>query len=319
MADLSGTVPNVGQVGLLLVSAALFAGEVVTSLARRWGDSPRLRGLARFFGCSALLVGAGVLVWHSLDRRSWLPFGDNFDSLVSLALLLAGFVMYVQWKRPIGGLDWFMVPLVVLLLLGAAIFGRTKPHTYFDDTWGWFHNIFSFGAAVALLVAGALGAMYLVNERRLRSRPMLSEPAFATAGGSLERLEHLTFLAVTLGFAMFTVSMIMGLARIFRSEPTTQVGLWSPKVLLGVGAWVAYAIVLHTPINPSFRGRKVAWASVIGLLLLIGTIVATQFATRSENAPSPLRDRRQPAAGGGQQVVPASSLASISAGAGVQQ
>jgi ABC-type uncharacterized transport system permease subunit len=49
------------------------------------------------------------------------------------------------------------------------------------------------------------------------------------------------------------------------------------KLLLAFSAWVVYAIVLHSPINPSFRGRKTAILSVVGFLLMIGTIVAVEF------------------------------------------
>jgi ABC-type transport system involved in cytochrome c biogenesis permease subunit len=50
-----------------------------------------------------------------------------------------------------------------------------------------------------------------------------------------------------------------------------------PKVLLTFVAWVVYALVLHSPINPSFRGRKTALLSVVGFVLMIGVIVAVQL------------------------------------------
>jgi ABC-type transport system involved in cytochrome c biogenesis permease subunit len=35
-----------------------------------------------------------------------------------------------------------------------------------------------------------------------------------------------------------------------------------------------YAIVLHARINPVFRGRKVAILSIVGCVLMVGTLVA---------------------------------------------
>ena len=49
------------------------------------------------------------------------------------------------------------------------------------------------------------------------------------------------------------------------------------KIILACSVWVVYAIVLHSPINPSFRGRKTAILSVVGFVLMVGTIVAVQF------------------------------------------
>jgi len=35
-----------------------------------------------YFGLS---TAAGVLIWHSFTRRSWIPIDDNFDALIWLA------------------------------------------------------------------------------------------------------------------------------------------------------------------------------------------------------------------------------------------
>ena len=42
-------------------------------------------------------------------------------------------------------------------------------------------------------------------------------------------------------------------------------------------AWLVYAIVMHAPINPRFRGRRAAILSIFGFLLVFGTLVAVQF------------------------------------------
>ncbi len=97
--------------------------------------------------------------------------------------------------------------------------------------------------------------------------------------GSLERLERITFTSVTLGFALLTIGLITGLV-VLKAHGQTRLGdRWfaSPKVLLAFAAWVVYAIVLHAPINPSFRGRKVAILSIFGFLLMIGTLIAVNF------------------------------------------
>lgn len=259
--------PTPGQIALLIVSIALFAVGSGLSLARiRW-DKNSFRVAAKACWYTGILVGLGVLAWHSLDRGSWRPLGDNFDTLIWLGLLLALFVLYVQRSRPLAGLDWFVMPIVILLLTAAAIFGPTKPHEYVGSAWSWTHRLSAYGGALAFAVAGAVGAMYLIVSRRLRAKTLATGPKL----GSLERLEHLTFVSVTLGFALFTIGLVTGLVEMRHRD--TQ----PAKVLLGVAAWVVYAIVLHSPINPSFRGRKTAMLSIIGFALMVGTLVAVQF------------------------------------------
>jgi ABC-type uncharacterized transport system permease subunit len=75
--------------------------------------------------------------------------------------------------------------------------------------------------------------------------------------------------AVTLGFALLTVGMITGGVEMLARGKHTP----AAKLVLAISVWVVYAIVLHAPINPSFRGRKVAVLSVVGFLLMLGAIV----------------------------------------------
>jgi ABC-type uncharacterized transport system permease subunit len=269
-------IPGTGQLALLLSSVALFSVGGAVSLSRiRW-ERNWSRLAAKSCMWSAITLAVGVLIWHSVDRQSWMPLDDNFDALVWLALLIAGFVMYVQRRRPIGGLDWFLMPMVVLVLLAAAIFGRERPHAYVTGTWSWVHGMAAFGGLAAFFFAGAAGLMYLVANHQLRSKSVPSGPRF----GSLERLERMTFASVTLGFALLTIALITGLAIISRRGSATSMGAhWatSPKVVLTFCIWVVYAVVLHSPINPSFRGRRTAMLSILGLILCLGAVVAVQF------------------------------------------
>ena len=98
--------------------------------------------------------------------------------------------------------------------------------------------------------------------------------------GSLERLEHYTRGSVTLGFALLTIGLITGLVEILKHDGAMRIGAqWyrSPTVLLTIGVWIIYAIVLHAPINPRFRGRRAAMLSIVGFVLMAGAIIAVQF------------------------------------------
>lgn len=261
-----------GQIALLVASVVLFAAGWGLSLLRIWweGNEPvRVGSKAAVYG--GIVVGLGVLAWHSAARRSWLPLEDNFDALIWLGLLLAGFVAYMQAARPLRGLDWFVLPIVMLLLIFAGIFGATKPHEYnVNSVWLWVHRVTAYGGAAAFAVAGAVGAMYLIVNRRLRSK---AAPGLKM--GSLERLEHLTLMAVTLGFSLLTIGAITGIARIDEGESGKQIPI--AKLILTAVVWLVYAAVLHSPINPSFRGRRAAVLSVLGFLTMVGTMVVVQF------------------------------------------
>lgn len=270
--------PTTGQLALLILAIALFAGGAALAFVRL----RRPEGVWQLLGKQCLYWGAlaalAVVIWHSAHRGSWLPVEDNFDALIWLGLLTLGFVLYMQRARTVRGLDAFLVPVVVLLLVAAALFGRTKPHQYLPVTWSWVHRVSAYGGFVAFAAAAAAGAMYLITNARLRRRQIASagSPNF----GSLEGLEHFTRVSVTLGFALLTIGLITGLVQIVHHGGSTRLGAnWflQPKVLLAVGVWVVYALVLHAPINPSFRGKRTAMLSIVGLVLMIGTLIAVQF------------------------------------------
>jgi ABC-type transport system involved in cytochrome c biogenesis permease subunit len=271
-----------GQIVVLAVAILLFTAGGLISIARAWRNNESLRIGAKACLWSGVFVSLGVLVWHALARESgnWLPLDDNFEAFLWLAILLAIFVMYVQRTKPIGGLEWFVIPIVIVLLVSAGVFGKARPQAYVDTAWSWVHRITSYGGTLAFAIAGAVGAMYLIVSRRLRSKEGMAKALSSTNLGSLERLERITFSSVTLGFALLTVGLVAGLIWQLRMERVmehTRLGdrWWaSPKVVLATAVWVVYAIVLHARINPVLRGRKVAILSIVGCVLMVGTLIA---------------------------------------------
>lgn len=214
-----------------------------------------------------LLFALGAQIWHAAVRGSWWPLEDNFDSLIWLATGLALFVMYVQRRKPLPGLDWFVMPIVVLLLILAAVTGRTNWKEYdAHSLWMWVHLAGTYGGAAVFAIAAAAGCMYLLANYRLRHKVALAGPNL----GSLERLEHLTLTAVTLGFALLTIGAVTGFARI----KYEHLAVPRTKIIMSSLVWLIYAIVLHSPMNPSFRGRRAAILSIVGFVLMIGTVIA---------------------------------------------
>lgn len=260
--------PTTGQMALLMISLLLFAVAGGMAVARLWKESRAILAGVPLFTSLGMGMAMGVLVWHAQQRGRWIPLDDNFDALIWMGLLLAMFMLYVQRRKPLGGLELFILPLVILLLVGAAYFGKSNPHPYLADTWSWVHRVSSYVGAVAFAFAGVGGAMYLMAARRLRSKMPI-----AGQMGSLERLEHLTMVSVTLGFALLTVGLITGLVKMIAAGQDTP----TSKIILACAVWLVYATVLHSPINPSFRGRKVAILSVVGFVLMIGTIATVMM------------------------------------------
>ena len=266
-------VPNAGQLVLLGLATLSFAVACVIALLRLKSQRESLRVPGKIAFYIGIALGVAVLAWHSVLRKSWVPLEDNFDTLLWLAMLLAIFIAYTQRTRPLRGLESFMTPIVVLLLIAAAVFGKATPHEYLKSAWSWFHRVGAFGGALAFAISGCSGAMYLYVNKQLRSKKV------APGGrlGNLERLEHVTVVSVTLGFALLSIALFTGLILAIHGSSLGKNWYAQPKVVLTFVAWVVYALMLNSPINPSFRGRKTAVLSVIGLVLMSGILVAVQL------------------------------------------
>lgn len=267
--------PTTGQLILLAAAILAFAGGGIVSIVRIKRDKAPLRVIAKVAMYVGIVLSLGVLVWHSAARGDWLPVRDNFDTLLWLAVLLAMFVMYMQRHHPLAGLDWFCMPIVILLLIAAGVFGRAQPHEYLDGAWFYTHRVTSFGGLAVFFVAGVAGVMYLLKNRQLRNKHANSPAKLP----SLERLEQFTYIAVSLGFALLTIGCVTGLVRALTKPGNAMGERWyaTPTVVLTFAVWLVYAIVLHAPINPSFRGRRAAVLSVFGLVLTLGTLFTVQY------------------------------------------
>jgi ABC-type uncharacterized transport system permease subunit len=122
-------------------------------------------------------------------------------------------------------------------------------------------------------VAASAGVMYLHIDRRLRrKRDMLPTGRVA----SLEAIERLIIRAAAAGFGLFTLALATGFVLGFSRPHDT--GWWHVKVALSAVVWLIYAVVMNARYATHFRGRRAAWLSVAGLLLLLVTwAVATRL------------------------------------------
>ena len=146
---------------LLFICIALFATGSVLSLLRIRRENESLRIAAKACSWSAITAGVALIAWHASARSQWLPLDDNFEALIWLGLILALFVAYVQRRHPIGGLDWFVMPMVILLLIGAAILDPTPRRGSIYRTTpgrGFIASLPRIAARVASVVARSVGS-----------------------------------------------------------------------------------------------------------------------------------------------------------------
>ena len=124
----------------------------------------------------------------------------------------------------------------------------------------WFHVGSAIAAYAAFSVAFGSGVLYLIAEnRRIAWLP------------SADLLDDLGFRAVTIGFPLMTMTLILG--AVWAHSAWGAYWQWDPKETAALFLWLIYGIYLHSRSLRGVRGRGSALILVAGF----GAVLFTYF------------------------------------------
>jgi ABC-type transport system involved in cytochrome c biogenesis permease subunit len=134
------------------------------------------------------------------------------------------------------------------------------------NTWLILHIVLALCSYLAFLVACTSGTLFLVQERQLRLKRL---GQLFHRIPSLAALDLLNLRAIALGFLMFTIGLVCGIAG--RKETLNAWVSLDPKEALAYLTWVAYAVLLVIRLTGTLSHRKVAVLSILGFCLVLLT------------------------------------------------
>jgi ABC-type uncharacterized transport system permease subunit len=285
----------------LRVAAVLYAMASLTALPAVLYAFPRWRrvclpaaGLAFLFH----LVSATEML--GLAHR-YFPVGyGEVESL--LGLLIAG--IFLAIARIYGTLSFgvFALPASFLLVFVPALGADryTFPSAGVRVGWLVVHIAFLLAAYASLAFSMVASFLYLVQERRLKSRFMVTAPAglgyspshpghknkgvarvghpgffggdFLPPLDTLERIAHSTLL---FGFPCMTLGLLVG--SLLAQESVGPAYFFDPKVLLSFAMWILYVVLLYIRRSAGLRGRRAAYLSSGVFLVMLLVWAANQF------------------------------------------
>ena len=279
--------PDVVTVISLICLALLSLSASILAIGRLLGgrtdpDGRLQRGLV--WVCALAATGLYAYV-HMRDHRP--PLSTHLDGLLLLAALFAWTLIFLQHPQVLPGIAGFALPVLTFLLTWCICASTFTRHQF-----GQMHRIWTV-AHLSLLILGMLsfavaasaGGVYLLADWRLR-RKGPAPPAGKWA--SLESIERLLVRSAALGFALFTLGLVMGLVLV--SLQPHHPGWWyAPKIILGIMAWLIYALVMNARYATHFRGRRAAWLAILGLALVLATwAVATRPKPGTQHPDTPM-------------------------------
>lgn len=249
---------------LVWLAYLLYAFAFAVFLVGFFAQRPAMNRLGLIVAAVGLLSQTLAIVLRGIDAGRF-PFVGVYESmvLVAWAIVLVWHVLEAFTKMKAVGL--YVMPVVLVLLSVALIEydppGGLVPALKSDIVI--LHVIVMLLAIGCLYVAGGAAIIYLIEEWALRRRK---------TGGvlgrlpSLASLDRLIYHATLLGVPFLTAGMAAG---VIRAE-TFSVPGWptDPMVLLSLGAWAVYLLLLGGRVRRGWSGTTVAWLAVAGLVLL---------------------------------------------------
>lgn len=264
----------------LRVAAVLYAAGCVAVVpavfygAMRWRSiCVHLAGLAFFFHFVSVVE---MLV----QAHRWMPVGGReIESLLGFAI--AGLFFLVWWLYDAISLGIFALPATFLLVLVPALGpGRyVFPSEGVRMSWLVAHIIALLLAYAALCFSLLASVLYLVQERRIKSKPRPGHKAqwawleWLPPLDTLERIAHAT---LEFGFPCMTVGLVIG-SVLAQETALGDAYFRDPKVIASFAMWVVYVLLLLIRRGAGLRGRRAAYVSGAVLVVMMAVWAANLF------------------------------------------
>lgn len=207
-------------------------------------------------------------ILHRFITAGYLPITGmhQASSFYAWCIVIIYFVLNFRYKANILGA--FILPIVFIFMLSSSIFPKEiKPLSpVLQSSWLWIHTLFAFLGNASFAVASALGVMYLIQRKLLKSKQV---HGLSKRLPSLQTIDELNYKLINLGFPLLTLAIITG--AIWAETAWGTFWRWDPKEVWSLITWFVYAIIIHIRLRSGWRGRHAAILSIVGFLTVLVT------------------------------------------------
>ena len=199
------------------------------------------------------------------------PLSNLYESLVFFAWTIALIYLFIEWRYQNRIIGAFSAPLAFLTMAYASlspnISDRIQPLIpALKSNWLIAHVITCFVGYGAFAVAFGVSIMYLLKSRRGEDEGGLIGHFPSTAV-----LDELTHQLGMFGFLFLSAGIITG--AVWANSAWGRYWGWDPKETWSLITWFIYATLLHARMMRGWRGRRIAWLSILGF----GAVLFTYF------------------------------------------
>ncbi len=257
------------------VAATLFFLE----LARKDGSAVRAQWAPRVLALAGTLHAVHVVTASMLSRVC--PIDTLHFALSFTALIAVGAYLLLRERLRLYALGAFVAPIALTFLIGAQFVGTSSEAVHGVSRSLLMLHIAANVLGVGLfLIAGAAGCVYLVQERRLRQKKRVS--SLGSRLPPLDSLDRTTHRLLLAGFPLLTFGVVTG--AVFTHQLTSENSAEFLRSFLGYATWLLLGGVLVLRKTSSFRGRKTAYGTIVGVVCML--LVMLLYVVRAKGGGS---------------------------------
>ena len=253
----------------LKVAVLLYGVAALAVLPAALYDRPRWRHVA-----IPLTIAAALFHFVSLAEMLYAAHHSRpvetheLQSLLALLLVAAFLVVYLRYRTVALGI--FVLPIAFLLSVLAAFRPGQEELLPLRTGWIFLHIALLLAAYAALFVSLLASLLYLIQERRLKSKaptiPWLPP---------LETTDQIALKSLLFGLPCMTGGLLIG--SLVAQQTVGASYFLDPKILLAFAMWVAYCAMIFIRRHSGLRGRRAVYLSSFIFLVVITVWAANQF------------------------------------------
>ena len=257
----------------LRVAVFLYGTAALAVLPAALYDRPRWRHLAIPATVAGVLFHFVSLAEMLNAAHHALPV-ETHETQSFFGLLLAlAFLLVYAWFRTIA-LGIFLLPLAFLMgLLPAFRPGvETAALPGIHSGWLFLHIALLLAAYAALFVSLVASVLYLVQERRLKSKAIAPSRIKLPP---LETIDAIALKSLLFGLPCMTAGLLIGS---FLADITYGPRYFGdPKILLAFAMWLAYIGMIYIRRSSGLRGRRAVYLSSFVFFVILCVWASNQF------------------------------------------
>ena len=266
-----------------MISITFFTALALYLVAAFYNCLAFIRHQESMFRASLVFSIAGIC-FHTVNititgmERGIFPLTDRQESMLFLAWALALAFIFIgyRYRYRVIALGVFLLPLVLVIMLSSLLFQETPVQDILRSRLFYFHTTFLFLSYAAFVAGTVFAALYLLQERELKSKNLR---LFYRRLPSLGMLDHLFSNSMLIGLVLMTFGLASGIYWAHREWAGTWIS--DPKVISAIVTWMIYLGLTLLRAVTGWRGKRMALITLAGFLSLLLTFwIATLLGSR---------------------------------------